>query len=424
MRVPLDGGVVQAVTRVDVSAGEASHAWPDVLPGGRALVFTVVGADGAVQVVAQRIGANERRVIVPGAARARYIPSGYLVFGKAGEVLAARFDPERLELLGPAARLAAPVWMGLEQSPWFDISNDGLLVNAEGSPADRRSLAWVDRRGRVTPLSAPAREYRFPALSPDGLGIAVHVIDRGRANIWHYAIPTGALTSVSSTGFASAPIWSRDGRAITYSSNSGTGNEMWVQPPIGAVPATGLFSSPRPMWPGSWFSDGKRLAYMSGNNGGDIVMYETAGHRETPVVSTPDTEWGARLSPNDRWLAYVSNESGQWEVMVRRVDAVAGATRVSTNGGTEVVWARDGRTLFYRNRGKLMSVAIDATATLTVGETTELFDMPAVVGSPGLPAYDVAADGSRFLIVLPGPSEVPLSTLQMTSGWTRLVAPR
>jgi len=175
------------------------------------------------------------------------------------------------------------------------------------------------------------------------------------------------------------------------------------------------------LWPGSWTSDSSALMFMQWSQGptsGDILSFHPgANGQPRPFLQTEATEWGARLSPDGRWMAYISNDSGRWEVYIRPYPGPGNRVQVSEDGGTEVVWARTGRELFYRNGQKLFAAQIQTNPLLEVGRRTELFEQPFVTGIPGLPGYDVSLDGTRFLMLKAGKEETEARPLNIVLNW-------
>jgi Tol biopolymer transport system component len=203
---------------------------------------------------------------------------------------------------------------------------------------------------------------------------------------------------------------------------------MYVQNLAGSAASELLFTSKGAqtgtggLWPGSWSADGQQMAFMhAASAGGDISLYDRrAGGRSAPLISGPATEWGARLSPDGHSLAYVSNESGRWQVYLQALPTPGARVQISADGGTEVVWARNGRELFYRNGPRVIAVAIEPGGGLKIGKTTVLFEGPFAAGQPGLPNYDVAPDG-RFVMVEPGPDERTTPQLHVLLNWPALL---
>ena len=414
--VSADGGTPKELTTL--GEGEVSHRLPEVLPGAQAVVFTITkrfwywkDTELAVQVLAT----GERKVLVEGAADPRYVPTGHLLYARLGTLMAVPFDLERLEVTGGSL----PVIEGVMQAVYainsgidtgaaqFSVSGAGSLVYIQGgvAPPDRKSFVWVDREGRARPLGGTERGYWYPRLSPDGRRVAVNITEPEQLDILVYDISRGTLTRVTQEGVNDYPAWSPDGKRVAFqSTTSGPANLFWVQPDGSALER--LTTSENKQTPASWSPDGKVLAFIedSPTTGSDIwvLTFDNGEHEPRPVVQTRFEEEYPAFSPDGRWLAYVSDESGRGEVYVQPYPGPGTRTQISAEGGRSPAWARDGRELFYRifSRGKIkmMAVNISTDAPFTAGTPRMLFDESRYQPSSPLRSYDVAADG-RFLML-------------------------
>jgi serine/threonine-protein kinase len=247
--------------------------------------------------------------------------------------------------------------------------------------------------------------------------------DPAQGDLWLHDLGSTRLRRLTSVGTATNAVWSRDGSVVTFSVRGGRTISMVSQPVDGDGQGHTLFSEDAGLWPGSWTPDGRALAYMTfrpGRTGGDISVYEPGGAVESRhYLDSTSTEWGARLSPNGRWMAYVSNESGRWEVYLRPFPGPAGDVQISTGGGTEVVWARSGREVFFRNGRGLFAVRVGPGPALEVSAPTLVFEGRYATALPGVASYDVSPDGSRFLMVKPGAEEAEPRRLRFVLNWAR-----
>ena len=440
MRVAAAGGTPELVVKVD--AGESAHG-PQVLPGGRAILFTLrpsgVQMWDESRIVIQSLTTGERKEVIKGGADARYLPAGYLVYALKSTVLAVPFDLDTLNVTGgPVPVLDTVVRAGALQANMntgashFSVSARGTLVYVEdsGEVADRFQgpLTWVDRNGRETAINAPARTYRYPRLSPDGHRIAVDTTDE-QEDIWIWNLEGETLTRLTiDSASDSGGIWTSDGqRVIFYSTRSGsraiTQRNLYWQASDGSGAATRLTDSPNTQMPNAVSPDGTKLVFAEGTTigGNDLWLLPLQGERRAQLlVQTPFTERNADISPNGRWLAYESDESGQFEVYVRPFPNVDDSRwKVSTGGGRVPLWARNGREIFFMTlRGEsLMAAAIlesPGSAAFRSRTPIKLFDTrgylvpPTVAGRP----YDVSADGGRFLMIKPVSARRETSTPQ------------
>jgi serine/threonine-protein kinase len=429
-RVSGDGGSPRSVTTPDARRGEIGHQWPQMLPGTNAILFTIVtsGQPMISQAAVQSLATGERNIVLENASRAQYVSSGHLIFGRGNDIFAVAFNLGKREVVGSPVRVIQGVSLDeFQATPLFAVAEDGTLAFAPSVPMNGRSLVWVDRKGVAAALGAPPRGYDFPAISPDGQRIAVRISDGARGDLWLYRPFADTLNRLTSEGDVMNGVWTPDSAALTFSSFNRDGGVMFRQGVANGVASSSLFAAAGPvsgLWPGSWSSDGKTLFYMQGTLGptsGDIFSFHVgtngAPERPKPYLQTEATEWGARISPDGRWMAYVANDSGRWEVYIQAYPGPGGRIQVSTEGGTEVVWARNGRELYYRNQQQLMAVPVRTIPVLEVGKPARLFESPFVAGQPGLPNYDVSADGSHFLMIRAGTEEAKPGPLNIVLNW-------
>jgi serine/threonine-protein kinase len=365
-------------------------------------IFTGAGLDNA-RIGVMSLETGERRILVRAGAYARYCPSGHLVYARAGGLMAVPFDLRRLEVTGPPVSVLDgvsmnPTWFSAE----FSSSSDGSLAYVPGGAriADR-TLAWVDRKGAAQSLSVAPSGYVQPRLSPDRRRL---VIGKEGAGVWVYDLAQGTLTRLAETGWVlPLPIWTPDGRHVTFRSGVGGSINLYWIPADGSGAAERLTAGEDQQFAGSWSPDGRVLAFMQDDpaTGGDIWVLSLEGDRKArPFLLTPSNEGGAMFSPDGRWLAYVSDESGRQEIYVRPFPGPGGKWPVSTEGGTEPMWARNGRELFYRNGDKMMVAAVETKPTFAAAKPRVLFEGHYEASLIGFqPNYDVTLDGQRFIMI-------------------------
>jgi Tol biopolymer transport system component len=411
-RVPAAGGEPTALTTPDTKQGEIAHWWPEVLPGGDAVLFTVVKGQGVenMEIAVLDLRTGERRTLLAGGNRPRYAPSGHLIYGVNGTLMAVPFDPDRLQLTGNAVPVAEGVLTdGPTAAVEFALSADGALVYVAGAnPGVRRSLVWVDRDGREEALDVPPRAYTSPRISPDGSKVALNLRDEEN-DIWIWDFARETLTRLTfDPGQDRFPLWSPDGRRIAFSSqrDKSRGNPFW-QAADGAGTVERLAESDRQVFPTSFSPDGTRILVYGDAPGNpdddDVSVVNPQGEaRATPLLHTMFREQNAELSPDGRWLVYNSNESGRDEVYVRPFpDVEKGRWQVSTGGGVQPTWARSGRELFFRNGAALMAVPVETDRGFAVGNPKVVFEGEYATPLGGR-SYDVSPDGRRFLTIKEG----------------------
>ncbi|HUE87462.1 MAG TPA: protein kinase [Vicinamibacterales bacterium] len=403
-RIPAAGGTAVRVTTLDSEAGEWTHQWPDVLPNGGILYVRGFGPtfdEFDVCVFSPRTG--QSAVLIPGATFPRYAASGHLVFWQRGTLLAAPFDANRLELTGTAVPVVEGVaGLASEGFALFALSESGSLVYERGDPhGGKRRLLWVDRTGGVQQISAPSRAYGGARISPDGRRLAIMVRDP-QLDVWVYDFPLGTLARLTfDAGAEESPVWSPDGKWITYTASRPGGWQTLRRAADGSGGEELLFEYPHHQHWGSWTPDGKTLALgtIDPKTGSDIVIGSLGSPRSLrPLIRTPLAEDFPAFSPDGRWIAYGSQESGRYEVYVQAYPGPGGKWQVSADGGTDPRWAKGGRELFYRNGDRVIGVAVETTPAFRVSGVLPLFEgrHPRVTFETG---WDVTPDGQRFLMI-------------------------
>ena len=405
-QVSAAGGAPQVLTKL--KEGENSHRWPQFLPDGKTILYTstIGGSSDDAHIAVQRLDTGEQRVLTRGGTYARYVPTGHLVYYRAGTIMAAPFDAARLEVLGTPSPVAEGVMSATANTGAgeFSFSSLGSLVYVPGgSQAGERTLVWVDRRGTETPLPAPPRGYDDLSLSPDGRQVAVQIADPPPGSVWIYDIPRGTSARLTFEGTTNLPSWTPEGKRIVYAVIRPGANGIGLswKPADGSGAEERLMTSEFPPGASSVSSDGKEVAFYGPgpSTGNDIWILPLQEERKPrPFLQTPFSEVAPAFSPDGRWLAYTSNESGRNEIYVQPYPGPGGKWLISTDGGTEPVWSRNGRELFYRNGDKLMAVDIQTQPAFKAGTPRMLFERPGYqVGTR--PDYDVAPDGQRFLMI-------------------------
>jgi len=395
------GGSPQPLTRV--AKGEVGHVWPEFLPDGKAVLFAVGPVAAGSPVAVQSIATGERRNLAQGATQPRDAPSGHLLYVQGGSLMAIPFDPKRMEVTGAAV----PVVEGVMESAdtgaaQYSVSATGSLVYVPGGvQSAQRRLVWVSRIGAEQPLGAPAHAYQYPRLSPDGRQVAVEIAEQGH-QVWTYNLSRETLTRFTFEGNSNTtPSWTPDGKRIAFpSTKEGPQNLFW-QLADGSGGLERLNTSEYTQNPSSWSPDGQLLAFIEVNptTGYDIWVLRMSDRKAEPFLRTPFNESVPQFSPDGRWLAYISDESGRYEVYVQPYPGPGGKWQISTDGGTEPVWNRNGRELFYRSGDKIMVVDIATQPGFSAGKPRMLFQGQYVPTALTLPYYDVSADGQRFLML-------------------------
>ena len=421
-RIPASGGKPQRLTYPDHQQGEIAHIWPEVLPGGKWVLFTIVKGtsfdESLIAVLSLETG--ERRVLLQGGFDARYVPGGYVVYDRGGNLMATRFDLKRLTVRGPGVPVIEGVLGDATQgTASFAVAGAGSLVYVPGTmQPPSRTLAWVDRQGHVQPVTEVKRAYSTPRISPEGQRIALF-IEETIFNLWVYEVRRRTLTRLTFGADDHSAAWSPDGRQIAFESSRTGSHQLYLRRSDGTGDAEQVTSGPYEHYLSDWSPDGRYLVYTEFHpeTGADLwVVNVTGDHPSRALLRTPFAEKAAVFSPDGGWLAYVSNESGQNEVYVRPLEGSGEKFQISTDGGEEPAWARSGNKLFYRNGAKMMAVQIATKPAFHAGRPVLLFS--GLYHSNIIPnrAYDVTADGRFVMVQEPDFDKAPRQ-VNVVLGW-------
>jgi len=413
LRVPAAGGEPEVLTLPDKSLGELDHVQPDVLPDGRAVLFTILGPAETAQVAVLDLTTGRRNVLINGASHPRYASSGHLIYLSDGALYAVGFDSESLEVRGGPVRVLAGVAWKPTLLAEYALSQTGSMVYLAGGPVGSKSrLVWVDREGREEDLGAPARAYAYPQISPDGTRVAVDARDQEQ-DIWIWDLTRLTLTRVTSDPAQDInPEWTPDGASIVFSSTRDGAYNIYRQPADGTGTAERLHESAENELVQSMSPEGETVVFRRVNSdlgmSNDLLALSLdEEHVESPLIVTQFSEQNGEISPDGRWIAYQSNESGRDEIYLRPYpDVDARRIQASTEGGNRPAWARSGMELFFLGadeRLMVVPVALDAHAPLSGTVPARVLERRYVNGAPGR-TYDVSPDGQRFLMVSAGGS--------------------
>ncbi|MDP2577143.1 MAG: hypothetical protein Q8W48_05485, partial [Candidatus Palauibacterales bacterium] len=401
-RVSAAGGTPEVVSTLDVEAGEASHRWPEVLPGGQAVLFTAFFSGSESNVVVLTLETGEAKTVIQSGTHARYVETGHLVYGSVdGSLLAVPFDLKRLEVTGPPVSLLEGLMVKPTLAAEFAISPNGSLVYLAGELADL-SLVTVDRQGVEQILLEGLRLPEAPRFSPDGGRIALAVEEGGNRDIWIYEMEQGTLSRLTFEGDNRYPVWTPAGDRVHFTTDRvSTDRDLFWRLADGSGAAELLLTHEGQVWEGAWSPDAKWLAFraIGPTTGRDLYVLplEGDGTARTYLQTTFD-ERSPAISPDGRWLAYASNEAGRDEVYVRAFPEPGGRWQVSADGGTEPLWAPSGRELFYRDDDKFVAVAIETEPVFRTGAREVLFE-GAFVANSSHANYDISPDGERFVLI-------------------------
>jgi Tol biopolymer transport system component len=400
------GGPVMPVTTLDASRHETVHRWPQFLPDGRFIFFVGSTTPENTGVYLGSLGSRSKTQLLPVPSNAIFAEPGFLFFEQNGVVARQRFDVGAGALVGAPETIGDPI-LGLRGPSYLPLSaaQNGTIAFWNG-PLTPSELLWVDRTGRAITTLAAATRYDSPSLSPDGERVLVTQRRNQNDNeMWLFDTVTGSSSSrlTFTRGVARFGIWAPNGTEVVYSMATRDGPQIFRQPASGAgeeVRIAGIGGN-YAVFPDDWSRDGRWLVYVvASERAFDVWSVDVEQQKKQPLLQSPANEVQPRLSPNGRWLAYASDETGTWEVYVRGFGDIQGKWQISREGGTQPVWRGDGRELFYVGLGGVLNaVTIGGDGTLVASSPQPLFQttLPNVL-APFRTAYAVSPDGQRFLL--------------------------
>jgi dipeptidyl aminopeptidase/acylaminoacyl peptidase len=414
LRTPADGGKTEAVSELDEGKQERTHRFARLLPGAKAVMFTVAAGDiesfDDARIDAVDLASRKRKTLIHGGTSPRYVPSGHIVYARGGSLYAAAIDVGRLEVTGTPVKVLDGVLMSINTGfAYFDVSPGGDLAYAAG-PVENggRRLYWVDRLGKETPIPMPSRSYLNPRLSPDGKQLAIE-IEGPNHDLYTYDFDRAVMSRITTDGISHGPVWSPDGKRFAFRSWKGGRMSLAWMPSDRSGPDEGLLDHPAWHNAVSFSPDGKYLSFdqiIQGNFG--IWMLPLTGERKpVPFVQAKSQTGAAKFSPDGKWVVYCSQESGKAEVYVQPWPGPGPKIQISSDGGWDPLWRADGKEIFYRNGSRMMAVAVSTGTSFQAGRPQILwegeytFGVSSSCGFKGATAtsYDVSRDGQRFLMI-------------------------
>jgi serine/threonine-protein kinase len=421
-RVPAAGGEPEKFAAPDRSKGERNYATPSFLPGGRALVYTVVLQGGQTRIAARALDREVTTTVIEGGFGAQYLPSGHLVYGQGDRLMAVPFDVSTLKATGSSFPLQEGVYTKPQNgSANVATASDGTVVYVSGrGPIITGHLTSVDRRGTHTPILAQPLELpRYPRLSPDGRRIALTIGPSNAGQIWIYDL-AGSVQPLRLTyqDHNLFPIWSPDGNRIVFISR-GSADQMLSIPADGsATEPVRLMTDQDPAVPRDWSPDGVFILFQEMRH---LYLLSVADGKTRRWLQTPFAENDGRFSPDGRWLAYTGDQSGRAEVWVRPFPGPGAPIRVSSDGGHDAVWSRDGKELLFRSGPRMLSARVAPGLTFRADAPEVLFESGF---DPTLErVYDVAPDG-RFVMFDRSNDDAASATIVVVLNWSNALKAR
>jgi Tol biopolymer transport system component len=414
--VPASGGAPRPMTFMDHAHGETQHAWPFFLPDGRHFLFVASRSGAADEIRVGTLGSKESRFVGHTQSRAEYAPPGWLVYVNGGRLVAQRFDARSARTTGEPMPVGENVTVGGD----FSVSNAGVLAYRPEILRSQPRLLWVARDGHVLEEAAPTGNYENLDLSPDGRRVALCILGEQppTRDIWVRDLVRGTNSRLTlDPGDESCPIWSPDGTRIAYSVGGGASYLMIKSVDGTRVDSLSMKSVVTRVYDWSSPANAILVGTMSGGNT-DLWAVPADGRQPPrPIQQTRFFEMAGRFSPDGKWLAYASNETGRFEIYVVPYPGPGGKWQVSTAGGNYPQWRADGKELFFEGADQsFMAVDVRAGTTFEVGVPTRLFRTTLVRGSNGR-AWAASRDGQRFLINTSAGNAAP-SHLIVATNWT------
>ncbi len=417
-QVPAGGGIPKGIMNTSEGPADVDRRWPEVLPGGRAVVFTEwSGSLETARLAVQSVENGERRILGLGS-NPRVAGTDHLVFARADGLWLVAFDAARLSLVGSPARVVESVRPRHAGAADYHLAGDGSLVYVPTRPASTNELVLVDlERGSTTSVAQDQQLYSSPRISPEGTRVAVVVrSSEGAFQIWVYDLADGSRKRLPAEADSFDPVWTPDGTRITYASTRrGPSNLFWIRAD-GTTPPELLLKSELGIYPSSWSPNGL-LAFLEMNTSGGLDVWVLSRDLlRSPVLATSSNESKPRFSPDGRWLAYTSSESDGDQVYVGPYPGTGKRWLISPGGGREPIWSADGRVIYYRSRlgDQVFKVAVSLAPVFSAGRPSLLFqgayEKRPLAGAAA--NYDVAPDGRRFVMIKragePAPQQIVL----------------
>jgi eukaryotic-like serine/threonine-protein kinase len=415
-KVAASGGTLDLI----LDAGGEQFSQPEFLPGSRAVLVRTRTPPTEGRIEAIDLQTRSRYPLVDGSTP-KLAATGDLVFGRDGRIWATRFDARRFAAVGTPIPMVESVRL-VDREALFATSRNGSLAYLPSGGESTGSMVWLDRTGKTTPALDDQRNFLYPRLSPDGKRVAVSVSTGSLLDLWVFDVERASRLRLTTDGTNRRSVWSPDGTQIAYFSvpstpEQGADQDLYVIPSTGGTPKR-LLARPGPQWPDSWSPDGGFLVFEDGPSGvsRDLWLLHF-GADPRPLVVTRFNERGAVFSPDGRWFAFVSDESGRPEVYIQPFPGPGPKIPVSNNGGLQPMWGKHGRELYYREGDALMEVAVQLNP-LHVTAGRKLFDLPGALYNfdQFVPDYDVAADG-RFLAIRREPRAA--DEIHVVLNWTQ-----
>ncbi len=417
-KVSENGGTPVRVTALDSSSGEISHRFPQLLPDGKSVLYTIkfnnitTFNEAAIAVLDTKKGIN--KIVIRGGTFARYVPTGHLVYARGSFIYAVPFDLGKLEVSGSPKQLFRGGWMNpFSGEASISFSRDGTFMyiprGVESYTVSK--VKWIDTQGRMTPLVDTTNSYYLAAISPDGEKVALHV-QEANDDVWIYHLGRKSLTRLTFGGGNNGfPVWSADGQYVIYASERGHSANIYQRPWDGSGREERLTVSDRTQYPRSVSPDGKTLSFVQD---GDIWLLSLDGtNKATPFIESTYEEGNPVFSPDGKYMAYETNESGKSEVVIVPFPSRAGKWQISSSGGSNPIWSPAGKEIFFTQGSSIFSVAVHAGNVFDYSAPHKVLDLP----RDGAFLTGISNDGKQFAMVTLPFKELSTSEFTLVTEW-------
>ncbi len=424
-----NGGIVKKITMLDSTKNERTHRWPSFLPDGKHVLFTmgtIASPDyyenAEIDIV--DIETGERKFLIKGASTARYISTGHIIFSRSGVLYAVPFDADNLEIKGQPIPVIEGVYSELTTGITnYMVSGNGTLAYIPGVvEGGKRKFVKIDTKGESVTLDSIGHAYLEPQLSPDNKKIAVVIGNGEDFDIWIFNILRKTLSRLTFGGFNRTPQWSPDGKKIAFVKRTNDGKQgIFVKPYDGSGNETEIYSDKSRLYVDEWTKDGENIIIDKLDRKyaqSDLLIIPLKGDRKPwKYLDSKFDEYEASVSPDGKWLAYLTNESGTYQGYVRSFPDKEGKWQISTDVIEEPRWSPDGKTIYYRKGSQLVAVPVSTSPTFSAGVPKVLISgFPSMNVDSGI-SYDITSDGKYFITTTPVKGST-LKSISVVLNWT------
>ena len=404
-QISASGGTPKQITFPDQNNAETTHRWPMFLPDGKHFLYLAANISGPRDrdaIFIGSLGTNEKRFVVKTAANAAFVTSGYFLFYRDKTLFAQRFDSKTFEFTGnPIAVLNDIQYSARISKAVFAASHDGVLVAQSSHGVSISKLVWLDRKGNEVGVVGKPDAYSNVFLAPNGNSVALDKTDTGSQNtdIWTYELQHDGIKRLTfEPAIDAVPVWSPDATKFVFTSNRGLNFDLYLKNANGAQVEKPIVQGGADKYPDDWSRDGKFILYTRGYN---LWFLSLPDFKSTLFLKAPSVLKNGQFSPDGKWVAYASNESGTWEIYVTSFPEPRGKWQISSGGGEQPRWRGDGKELFFLSSGaKIMATPVTTGTNFDAGAPVALFQANPceIVATSEQMIYDVSKDGQRFLI--------------------------